>query len=231
MATPVVKTVELVKEYSSDGAAVRATDGVSLTILPGEFAVLAGPSGSGKTTLLNLMGGLDYPDAGEVWVEGVSLSDKSPATLARIRLERIGFIFQTYNLIPVLTAAENAEFVLMLRGEPPAKRRATVDRIFREVGLEGFQDRFPHQMSGGQRQRVAVVRAIAAEPAVILADEPTANLDTESALSLLDLLEVLNHGKGITFLFSSHDPRVIGRAHRIIRLVDGRVESDTLTGR
>ncbi len=222
----VIEVRGLVKSYHSDGAHVTATDHVSLVVEKEEFAVLAGPSGSGKTTLLNLIGGLDTPDAGEVTVGGVTLAGKSPAELARLRLEKIGYIFQAYNLIPVLTAEENAEFVLVLRGVPREERCRRVAGLFEEVGLAGFQDRFPHQMSGGQRQRVAVVRAIAAEPAVVLADEPTANLDTESALSLLDILEVLNHKKGMTFLFSSHDQRVIERAHRIIRMVDGRIASD-----
>ncbi len=223
---PVIEVRGLHKTYHSDGAEVRATDGVSLTIGRGEFTVLAGPSGSGKTTLLNLIGGLDEPDSGEIAVDGIPLAGKSPTQLARLRLEKIGYVFQAYNLIPVLTARENAEFVLMLRGVPAARRRERIAQLFAEVGLAGFEERFPHQMSGGQRQRVAVVRAIAAEPAVVLADEPTANLDTESALSLLDILEVLNHKKGMTFLFSSHDQRVIERAHRIIRMVDGRIASD-----
>ncbi len=223
---PVIEVRGLNKAYHSDGTHVRATNNVHLVIEKEEFTVLAGPSGSGKTTLLNLIGGLDTPDSGEVVVDGIPLTGKSPAELARLRLHKIGYIFQAYNLIPVLTARENAEFVLVLRGVAVRERRRVVNRLFEEVGLAGFEDRFPHQMSGGQRQRVAVLRAIAAEPAIILADEPTANLDTEAALSLLDLLEVLNHEKGMTFLFSSHDPRVIERGHRIIRMVDGTLVSD-----
>ncbi len=227
---PVIEVRGLTKTYHSDGARVLATDHVDLVVERQEFTVLAGPSGSGKTTLLNLIGGLDAPDSGEVTVDGFSLAGKTPAELANLRLRKIGYVFQAYNLIPVLTARENAEFVLVLRGVPAAERRRRVNELFAEVGMAGYEDRFPHQMSGGQRQRVAVVRAIAAEPAIVLADEPTANLDTEAALSLLDILEALNHGKKMTFLFSSHDPRVIGRAHRIIRMVDGRIAADEKVG-
>ncbi len=223
---PVIEICNLSKSYRTDGLSVRAADRIDLVIDQGEFAVLAGPSGSGKTTLLNLAGGLDTPDEGSVVVDGVALGGKSPSDLARLRLQKIGYIFQAYNLVPVLTAGENAGFVLMLRGVPVAERRRRVADIFAEVGLTGFEGRFPHQMSGGQRQRVAVARAIAAGPAIVLADEPTANLDTESAFALLDVLEDLNHNHGMTFLFSSHDQRVIDRAHRIIRMTDGRIVSD-----
>jgi putative ABC transport system ATP-binding protein len=223
---PVIEIRNLSKSYRTDGMSVLAADRIDLGVEPGEFAVLAGPSGSGKTTLLNLAGGLDTPDEGSVTVDGVALGGKSPAELARLRLAKIGYIFQAYNLVPVLTAGENAGFVLMLRGVPVDERRRRVAEIFAEVGLAGYEGRFPHQMSGGQRQRVAVARAIAAGPAIVLADEPTANLDTESAFALLDVLEDLNHNHGMTFLFSSHDQRVIDRAHRIIRMTDGRIVSD-----
>ncbi len=223
---PVIEIRNLSKSYRTDSVSVSAADRIDLVIDQGEFAVLAGPSGSGKTTLLNLAGGLDTPDEGTVVVDGVPLAGKSPAELARLRLAKIGYIFQAYNLVPVLTAGENAGFVLMLRGVAVAERRRRVAEIFAEVGLAGFEGRFPHQMSGGQRQRVAVARAIAAGPAIVLADEPTANLDTESAFALLDVLEDLNHNHGMTFLFSSHDQRVIDRGHRIIRMTDGRIVSD-----
>jgi putative ABC transport system ATP-binding protein len=227
---PIIEVRGLAKHYRSDSNVVHAVDGVNLSVEQGEFTVIAGPSGSGKTTLLNLIGALDAPDEGTIVVDGLPIHERRTKDLSRLRLTKIGFVFQAYNLMPVLTALENAEFVLLLRGEPERARRAKVRALFKEVGMEGLEDRFPSQLSGGQQQRVAVVRAVAAEPAIILADEPTANLDTAAALSLLDLLEVLNHEKGVTFLFSSHDQRVIDRAHRIIRLQDGRIVEDVSPG-
>jgi putative ABC transport system ATP-binding protein len=205
---------------------VRALDDVSLVLAPGEFVAIAGPSGSGKTTLLNIAGGLDRPDAGRVLVGGQDLGGLTPGALARLRLERIGFVFQAFNLVPVLSAEENAEFVLLMRGVPAAERRARVRALLARVGLGGLERRRPAQLSGGQQQRVAVVRAIAAMPTLVLADEPTANLDSATAAALLDMMEALHHERRTTFLFSTHDPRVMERAHRLVRLRDGRIESD-----
>jgi putative ABC transport system ATP-binding protein len=214
------------KTYRSGLIEVPALRGVSLRIVPGEFVATAGPSGSGKTTLLNIIGGLDRADGGEVWVAGQDLQSLSLGELARLRLNSIGFVFQTYNLLPVLTAFENAEFTLLLQGVTASKRRERVTRLFSEIGLEGLENRRPAELSGGQQQRVAVARAMVTEPALILADEPTANLDSASAISLLDVMEHLNRVTGTTFIFSTHDPLVMERAHRLISLRDGRIVSD-----
>ncbi len=205
---------------------IHALRGVSLLVRQGEFIAVAGPSGSGKTTLLNVCAGLDRPSAGSVWLGGRDLARLSRQQLARLRLHELGFIFQSYNLVPVLSAEENAEFILLLQGVPRRIRQARVRQLLQEVGLAGLDARRPGQLSGGQQQRVAVARALAAEPRLVLADEPTANLDTATALALLDLLERLNREHGATFLFSTHDPRVMSRAHRIIYLEDGRVAGD-----
>jgi len=189
--------------------------------------VLAGPSGSGKTTALNLIGCLDRPTSGQVLLDGKDMGEAKSKELANFRLQHIGFIFQSYNLIPVLTAAENAEFTLMLRGVAHAKRRQRVKQLFDELGISGLENRKPADLSGGQQQRVAIARAIAAEPHVILADEPTANLDSHTAEDLLALMRRLNTERGTTFLFSSHDDRVIAQARRVIRLEDGRLYDDT----
>ena len=184
---------------------------------------LTPPSGSGKTTVLNLLGGLTRPSRGKVWIDGREISELPDRELAKVRLSRIGFVFQSYNLLPVLTAEENAEFTMLLQGVPARERRERVRRLFAEIGLEGLEDRKPPKLSGGQ-QRVAVARAVLAEPALVLADEPTANLDSTMAEALLDVMEKLNVEQGTTFVFSTHDPRVMERAGRLIRLVDGRVE-------
>jgi putative ABC transport system ATP-binding protein len=227
MITPVVIRLEQVSRvYRQGDQEVRALDRVSLTILEGEFVVLAGPSGSGKTTLLNVVAGLDRPTEGRVWLENQDLMSMNRRDLARLRLHHVGFIFQAYNLVPVLSAAENAEFVLLLQGIPARERRSKVDALLKEVGLDGLESRRPAQLSGGQQQRVAVARAVASDPALVLADEPTANLDTQTALALLDLMERLNRERRCTFLFSTHDPRVMQRAHRVVRMLDGRIESD-----
>ncbi len=226
MSVPTLRLEHVSRTFRQGDALVRALDDVTLTLAPGEFVAVAGPSGSGKTTLLNVAGGLDRPDAGRVLVGGQDLAELSAGVLARLRLERIGFIFQAFNLVPVLSAEENAEFILLLRGVPRAERRARVRGLLGKVGLAGLEARRPAQLSGGQQQRVAVVRAIAAEPMLVLADEPTANLDTRTAAALLDVMEALHHEHRTTFLFSTHDPRVMERAHRLIRLRDGRVESD-----
>jgi len=216
----------MTKIYPAGNQHITAVDELNLFIKAGEFAVLAGPSGSGKTTVLNIIGALDTATEGAVAVDGVDFNEMKSKELADFRLKRIGFIFQSYNLIPVLTAAENAEFTLMLQGVPPEERRKRIEEIFIELGISGLEDRRPNDLSGGQQQRVAIARAIAPEPAVILADEPTANLDSHTAEDLLDLMRQLNRNKGMTFLFSSHDPLVIAHAERVIRLRDGRLEDD-----
>jgi putative ABC transport system ATP-binding protein len=221
-----VELNDVMKTYRTGPIEVPALRGVSLRIVPGEFVATAGPSGSGKTTLLNIIGGLDRADAGEVWVAGQNLQLLSSSELARVRLERIGFVFQTYNLLPVLTALENAEFTLLLQGVPARIRREKVQKLFLEIGLAGLEDRRPAELSGGQQQRVAVARAMVTEPALILADEPTANLDSATAIELLDVMERLNRATGTTFIFSTHDPQVMDRARRLIRLRDGQVASD-----
>ncbi len=214
--------------YQQGDETIRALDDVSLTLQQGEFVAIAGPSGSGKTTLLNVAVGLDQPTEGKVWIEGQDLTRMKAPELARLRLHEVGFIFQAYNLVPVLSAEENTELILLLRGVPVAERRRAVRQVLKEVGLEGLEERRPSQLSGGQQQRVAVARAIVAEPALVLADEPTANLDSETAFALMELLEKLNQEHAATFLFSTHDPRVMKRARRIIHLVDGRAERDEL---
>ena len=221
-----IKLKDVRKTYRTGPIEVPALRGVSLSIGPGEFAATAGPSGSGKTTLLNIIGGLDRADTGEIWVAGQNLQVLSAGELAHLRLQRIGFVFQTYNLLPVLTALENAEFTLLLQGMPARKRREKVEKLFSEIGLAGLEDRRPAELSGGQQQRVAVARAMVTEPALILADEPTANLDSASAIALLDVMEQLNRSTGTTFLFSTHDPQVMERAHRLIRLRDGQITGD-----
>jgi len=221
-----VDVKEVTKTYRTGLIEVPALRGVSLRIARGEFVATAGPSGSGKTTLLNIIGGLDRADSGEVWVAEQALQSLSLSELARLRLNRIGFVFQTYNLLPVLTALENAEFTLLLQGVPASTRRERVEKLFSEIGLNGLEDRRPAELSGGQQQRVAVVRAMVTSPALILADEPTANLDSATANSLLDVMEHLNRVTGTTFIFSTHDPQVMERAHRMIRLRDGRIVSD-----
>lgn len=218
-----VRTENLWKIYLQEPHPVEAVRGVDLVVAPGEFVVMAGPSGSGKTTVLNLLGGLTRPSRGKVWIEGREISALPDKALAQVRLSRIGFVFQSYNLLPVLTARENAEFTLLLQGVPVAERRRRVRRLFREIGLEGLEDRRPPRLSGGEQQRVAVARAVLGEPALVLADEPTANLDSATADALLDVMAQLNRDNGTTFVFSTHDPRVMERASRLIRLVDGRV--------
>ncbi|MFZ0659228.1 MAG: ABC transporter ATP-binding protein [Candidatus Binataceae bacterium] len=214
------------KTYRTGPIEVPALRDLSLQVGVGEFAAAAGPSGSGKTTLLNLIGGLDRADTGEIWVAGQNLQSLSSGQLAYLRLQRIGFVFQTYNLLPVLTALENAEFTLLLQGMPAGQRKEKVEKLFSEIGLHGVEDRRPAELSGGQQQRVAVARAMVTEPALILADEPTANLDSASAIALLDVMEHLNRATGTTFIFSTHDPQVMERAHRLILLRDGKITSD-----
>ena len=226
-ATPSVVSLEQVSRvYHKDRLAVHALDGVDLEIDAGDFAVLVGPSGSGKTTLLNMIGALDTPSSGRIRIEGVEIGAMRRAELAEMRLRRIGFVFQEYNLIPVLSALENVEFVMLLQGVPQAERRQRSLALLAELGLEGMEHRRPAELSGGQQQRVAVARAIAARPAIVLPDEPTANLDSKSGAALMDLMRQLNQEQGVTFVFSTHDPMVVERARRVIRLRDGRVEAD-----
>ena len=221
-----VELKDVKKTYRMGSIKVRALRGISLQIAHGEFLAVAGPSGCGKTTLLNIMGGLDRADTGTVLVEGKNLQRLSAAGLAGVRLRRLGFVFQAFNLLPVLSALENAEFTLLLQGMPAEQRKEKVQKLFSEIGLAGLEDRRPGELSGGQQQRVAVVRAMVTEPALILADEPTANLDSETATSLLDVMEQLNRVHGTTFVYTTHDPQVMERARRLIRLRDGQIASD-----
>ena len=224
--TDLLRLEEVSRVYRQGEQTVHALRNVNLTIRSGELVAVAGPSGSGKTTLLNVSCGIDQPTDGRVRLQGIDLAQRSRKQLTRLRLERVGFIFQANNLLPVLTVEENAEFILLLRGVPRRRRRKRVRAILEEVGLSGLEDRKPDQLSGGQQQRVAVARAVVAKPPLILADEPTANLDSRTALSLLDLMERLNRENGTTFIFSTHDPRVMERARRTVRLVDGEVDAD-----
>jgi putative ABC transport system ATP-binding protein len=214
------------RDYSDHGIITRALRGVDLQVGPREFTAMAGPSGSGKTTLLNIIGGLDRPTSGSVRIEGTDITTLSGADLSRLRRDRIGFVFQSYNLIPILSAYENAEYVMMLRGVPEEFRRQRVMQVLQEVGLGGLEHRRPRELSGGQQQRVAIARAIAPEPALVLADEPTANLDSTTGQALLELMLHLNEQKGVTFLFSTHDHAVMECAHRLIHLRDGRIVED-----
>ncbi len=220
---PSVRAERVTKIYQQDSVAVEALKDVDLEIAEGEFLALVGPSGSGKSTLLNLIGGLDRPSAGRLWVAGEELGLLSRRALAELRLKRIGFVFQEYNLIPVLSAIENVEYVMLLQGVPDGDRRERALAILNEVGLTGLEDRRPGELSGGQQQRVAVARAIVAEPALVLADEPTANLDSATGAALMDLMRKLNEEKRVTFVFSTHDPMVMERARRLVRLKDGRI--------
>jgi len=218
-----VRTKKLTKIYRQDSIEVRALDGVDLDIESGEFMALVGPSGSGKSTLLNIIGGLDRPTSGQLWVDGQELEPLSTRALTDLRLRRIGFVFQEFNLIPVLTALENVEYVMLLQGVPDSARRERARTILADVGLAGMEDRRPGELSGGQQQRVAVARAIVSEPAIVLADEPTANLDSATGAALMDLMRRLNETKGVTFVFSTHDSMVMERARRLVRLKDGRI--------
>ncbi len=221
-----VRLEGVTKVYRTDSVETHALRGIDLVIHAGEFTAIAGPSGSGKTTLLNIIGGLDTPTSGRVIVAGRDLTQMSPSELADFRLHTLGFVFQSYNLIEVLSAYENTEFVLLLQGVPKEERRRRAMAILEEVGLAGFANRRPTQLSGGQQQRVAVARAIVAQPQLVLADEPTANLDSETATRLMKLMLELNRTYGVTFLFSTHDPLVMRMARRLIELRDGKVVSD-----
>jgi len=222
----VIHTEDLSKIYDEGAVPVHAVNNVHLHIEKGEFTALVGPSGSGKTTLLNLIGGLDTPTSGKVWVHKVDISTLKKNQLIDFRLNNIGFVFQAYNLIPVLTARENIEFVMLLQKSSKEDRQMRIDQLLRETDLIDKADKRPAELSGGQQQRVAVARALASKPQFVLADEPTANLDSKTASNLLDMMARLNKDEGITFIFSTHDQRVIDRAHRVITLVDGAIASD-----
>jgi putative ABC transport system ATP-binding protein len=218
-----VRCVNLCKTYRQGDQDIKALDHLSMEVEDGGFVCLSSPSGGGKTTLLNAIGGLDKPDSGEVYIAGQRIDNLSKGDLAELRLLRIGFVFQAFNLIPVLTARENVEFVMQVQGVPAADRRQKSLDILEEVGLEGLEDRLPSEMSGGQQQRVAVARAIVSNPALVLADEPTANLDSKTADELIDLFKHLNEHHGTTFIIATHDQRVMAYAKRLVRMLDGRI--------
>ncbi len=220
-----VELIDVTKTYRNH-VAVHALSGVTLGIEKGEFAASVGPSGSGKTTLLNLIGAIDMPDSGTIRVAGLDITATPAGELAEFRLRHLGFVFQAFNLFPVLSVAENLGFVPSLQGMPKAERMERARKLLEEVGMGELRDKRPDELSGGQQQRVAVLRAILPEPDLVLADEPTANLDSENAALLLDMMERLNRERGITFLFSTHDPAVMSRARRLIRLKDGRIIAD-----
>jgi len=217
---------DLEKDYQVGETVVHALRGVSMEVEKGEFTAIAGPSGSGKSTLLNLIGCLDTPTSGKVFINNVDVSRYSKKELANIRRESIGFVFQSFNLIPILTAFENVAFPLSLLRKDAGEIEESVNQILDDVGLSGMEHRYPRELSGGQQQRVAVARALVKEPSLILADEPTANLDSTTGAEILDLMKELNEQKGATFIFSTHDPMVMERARRIIRLHDGKIQSD-----
>jgi putative ABC transport system ATP-binding protein len=216
----------LKKTFTQGDQVIKGLDDVSVDIGPGEFVCLSGPSGSGKTTLLNALGGLDKPDSGEILVGDQRVDQLSKGDLADMRLHNIGFVFQAYNLIPVLTAQENIEFVMQIQGVPAAQRREKSRAILAEVGLADHEDRRPAQLSGGQQQRVAVARAIVSDPTLVLADEPTANLDSKTATQLIELFVRLNQERNITFVIATHDTRVMDYCRRLISMVDGKIVSD-----
>jgi putative ABC transport system ATP-binding protein len=222
-----VRCVDLCKIYRQGEIEVMGLDHVNLEIQEGGFVCLSAPSGGGKTTLLNAIGGLHKPDSGEIWIAGKRIDNLGKGELARLRLERIGFVFQAYNLIPVLTARENVEFVMEVQGVPAAERRERSMAILEEVGLKGLEDRRPARMSGGQQQRVAVARAIVSKPALVLADEPTANLDSQTSDQLMELFVELNTRYKTTFVIATHDQRVMSYVRRIVKMLDGRIVEDT----
>ena len=222
----IVECVDVTKTYQQGQLSVQALNEISLQIAKGEFLAVAGPSGSGKTTLLNMIGGLDRFDSGKLIVDGVAFESMSQSRLAHLRLHKIGFVFQAYNLIPVLSAIENVEYVMLLQGLPTSTRRSRARAILDEVGLADKYDRRPAELSGGQQQRVAVARAIVSDPAIVLADEPTANLDSKTGQGLLEMMQQMNVEKKITFIFSTHDRMVMEYAQRLVKLKDGQLVSD-----
>ncbi len=222
----IISIRNLTKIYDGSSVEVTAVNGVNLDFEKGEFAAIVGPSGSGKTTLLNMLGGLDRPTSGEVIIDGQNIWDLSSSKLTEFRLNKIGFVFQSYNLIPVLTAGENTEFIMHLQGKSREERNKRTKELLDEVGIGDRIKSRPNKLSGGQQQRVAVARALASKPTFILADEPTANLDSKSTENLLDIMEKLNKEENVTFIFSTHDARVVNKARRVITLVDGQVDTD-----
>ena len=224
----VIQTQNLSRRFGEGDTLVRAVENVSLTIDSGEFTALIGPSGSGKSTLLHLIGGLDIPQEGSVKLSGVDIASISGAALSDFRRDHIGFIFQSYNLIPVLTAEENIEYVMLLQNLDAGERKTRVSELLELVGLSGLGHRRPPELSGGQQQRVAVARAMASQPDIILADEPTANLDSKTGATLLDVMRELNQSLGVTFVFSTHDQMIMDRAKRLVHLRDGEIELDEL---
>lgn len=224
----VIQTQNLSRRFGEGDTLVRAVENVSLTIDSGEFTALIGPSGSGKSTLLHLIGGLDIPHEGSVKLSGVDIASISGAALSDFRRDHIGFIFQSYNLIPVLTAEENIEYVMLLQNVDAKERKTRVSEMLELVGLSGLGHRRPPELSGGQQQRVAVARAMASQPDIILADEPTANLDSKTGATLLDVMRELNQSLGVTFVFSTHDQMIMDRAKRLVHLRDGEIELDEL---
>jgi putative ABC transport system ATP-binding protein len=225
---PLINLMNITKTYNHTSVPVHALQGVTLNIDKGEFTAIVGPSGSGKTTLLNIIGGLDQPTTGTVIIDNTDISGMRRDDLIDFRLHHIGFVFQAYNLIPVLTASENIEFIMLLQGVDKVERDRRTQELLEAVGLADRAHSRPAELSGGQQQRVAVARALASHPSFVLADEPTANLDTASAMTLIDLMEHLNREHAMTFIFSTHDMRVIQRAHRVVTLEDGVVKSDLL---
>lgn len=223
----VIDAHNISKVYNKETIPVYAVNNVHLHLKRGEFTALVGPSGSGKTTLLNMIGGLDKPDQGNIYINGRDITQLSANALIDFRLQNIGFVFQSFNLIPVLTAKENVEFIMLLQKTKKNDRDSRVKQLFKEIDMEEKLNERPSKLSGGQQQRVAVARALASKPQFVLADEPTANLDSKSASNLLDIMDKLNKEENITFLFSTHDQRVIDRARRVITLVDGRIVKDT----
>ena len=222
----VIVTEQVEKTYNPDKIPVHALRGVDLKIEKGEFTAIVGPSGSGKTTLLNIIGGLDQPTKGKVFISGKNISDLTDNEMINFRKDHIGFVFQSYNLIPVLTAHENVEFIMMLQKRSKEERDLRAHELLDAVGLSDKKNKRPGELSGGQQQRVAVARALASKPQFILADEPTANLDSQSTADLLDMMAELNKEEGMTFVFSTHDQRVIDRARRVITLIDGKIAKD-----
>ena len=224
----VIVTEDLTKTYSANNVPVYALRGINLTITAGEFTAIVGPSGSGKTTFLNIISGLDQPTEGKVWLSEELLSNMNGRQLSDFRRDNIGFIFQAYNLIPVLTVGENIEYIMLLQGIPKLERHQRVVDILEVVGLAGYIDRKPPQLSGGQQQRVAIARAMVSQPTIILADEPTANLDSKTGSELLDMMYQLNKRTDMTFVFSTHDQTVMDRAQRLITLKDGLIDNDNV---
>ncbi len=230
MSEEVIKIENVSRIYRTDSVDVHALRSLSLSIKKGEFTAIAGPSGSGKTTLLNVMSGLDTPSSGRVMLAGKFISEMKGSELSDFRRDHIGFIFQAYNLIPALTVKENIEYIMLLQGIDEEERRSRVVSILKQIGLEGMEARLPKQLSGGQQQRVAVARAMVSRPDIILADEPTANLDSATGAALLDMMRELNERNGMTFVFSTHDSMIMQRAKRLVLLKDGSVDKDEIRG-